>query len=88
MEAHVNEDTLSHAPINFSSSCKAQPPSELVLLTEHLKESSVIHEYCKTHSIINSWSDSEDSSLPAYYLKQEELSVDQGCLLYVDGGST
>ena len=88
METHVNADELSHTPITFCSSCHVQLPQELVLFTEHLKQSPFTHDHCETHYVINSWSDSWDSSLSAYYLKQEELSVHQGCLLYISLGCT
>ena len=92
-EAHANADALSRLPLSVVPA-KSQPPPELVLLTEHLEESPVTarHIRCWTRrdpilskvlrQVMDGWSGLRDSSLPAYYLKREELSVHQGCLLW------
>ena len=92
MKPEAHADALSRLPLSVLPA-ESQLPPELVLLTEHLEESPVTarHIGCWTRrdpillnvlrQVMDGWSGPRDSSLSVYYLKREELSVHQGCLL-------
>ena len=92
-EAHSNANTLSRLPLP-SAPAQVPTPPELVLLMEHLEESPVTASHIRSWSqkdpvlaqvlefVRQGWPDKVDQDLSPYFVKKDELTIHEGCILW------
>lgn len=95
MSVNKHADAMSRLPLSDPPP-EAQTPPQLVLMIEHLQDAPVTareialwtlrdHLLAKvTHYVQNGWPDScDEEDLKPYWRKQTELSLHEGCILWV-----
>ena len=92
-DQHANADSLSRLPLPTSLS-NVQPPTELVLLMETLQEYPVTARDIRKWTnrdpllskirnlVLNGWRDGEELEMHPFNKKRNELSVQDGCVLW------
>ena len=92
-DQHANADSLSRLPLPTALN-DAQPPPELILLIEALQESPVTARDIRKWTdrdpllsrvrnlLLNGWRDGEEPEMQTFNRKKNELSVQDGCILW------
>ena len=92
-DQHANADSLSRLPLPTALN-DAQPPPELLLLMEALQEYPVTARDIQKWTdrdpllsrvrnlLLNGWRDGEEPEMQTFNRKKNELSVQDGCILW------
>lgn len=93
-EAHANADAMSRLPLPNTAPKQTPLPPETVLMLEHLNESPIAATQIATWTrrdpslskvltySLRGWPQESDDALKPYFQRRQEITVQDGCLLW------